>query len=218
MGMRGGWRLCNCVGSRRRAPGRVEERELVAQTCQPSPLAGDPGSRLRAMLPSQNRELGHTATSGILACFVNQNWKLLLRTEQLMSKQLRVSVMLVFGLLVSANTYAQKCVGSTGPGGACSTGPGGGLSTGPGGGRSTGPGGGLSTGPGGGRSTGPGGGLSTGPGGGLSTGPGGGLSTGPGGGRSTGPGGGLSTGPGGGCSTGPGKSPDKWNRPNPACK
>ena len=31
------------------------------QASEPSPLAGDPGSRLRASLPSQNRVLGHPA-------------------------------------------------------------------------------------------------------------------------------------------------------------
>ena len=119
--------------------------------------------------------------------------------ERVVNKSIK-AIVVAMSLFASANAFA-ACVGSTGPGGACSTGPGGGLSTGPGGGLSTGPGGGMSTGPGGGLSTGPGGGLSTGPGGGLST----------------GPGGGLSTGPGGGCSTGPGGNPDPWNRANPRC-
>ena len=146
-----------------------------------------------------------------------QNWRgFMAQLRKNMDRRIASAIAAVW-LCGSASAFA-ACVGSTGPGGPCSTGPGGGLSTGPGGGLSTGPGGGRSTGPGGGLSTGPGGGLSTGPGGGLSTGPGGGLSTGPGGGRSTGPSGGLSTGPGGGCSTGPGPGPDKWNRPNDACK
>jgi len=67
-----------------------------------------------------------------------------------------IQVAIAFTLLSAPLATFAQCVGSTGPGGACSTGPGGGLSTGPGGGLSTGPGGGLSTGPGGGCSTGPG--------------------------------------------------------------
>jgi len=60
MGMRGGWRRCNCAGSRRRASGRVEERERLPT---PASQVRSPGTRLRlrAMLPSQNRELGLSA-------------------------------------------------------------------------------------------------------------------------------------------------------------
>ncbi len=54
-----------------------------------------------------------------------------------------IKVILITGMALSSATAFSQCVGSTGPGGACSTGPGGGLSTGPGGGLSTGPGGGV---------------------------------------------------------------------------
>jgi len=63
---------------------------------------------------------------------------------------MRFTALLTVALLSLSTSIAfAQCVGSTGPGGACSTGPGGGLSSGPGGGLSYGPGGGCSSGPGG---------------------------------------------------------------------
>ena len=67
---------------------------------------------------------------------------------------MKILTSLLFILLLSAcvppnyvsmpSSGSGRCVGSIGPGGACSIGPGGGQSIGPGGGRSIGPGGGRS--------------------------------------------------------------------------
>jgi hypothetical protein len=55
MGMRGGWRRCNCAGSRRRASGRVEERERLPTPASQVRSPGTPVAPSRDAPISESR-------------------------------------------------------------------------------------------------------------------------------------------------------------------